>query len=146
MDPLAIAVSIGMTIHVTNRSAISIRVRIAIGLVGMAVCISIRMTVRGLLWDHKANKRFLKDLIGSLGVCVGSFILQNGGDVLASIFKNQFGATGMAVEEVGDIVDIAANGNKAGLGRIMRLDIGAREGRKDSRRHVCWLSRVVTLN
>lgn len=140
MNPLAVGVAVGSTIGMGI--AIAIRMRITIDSicvsVRVSICmsISVRLSIRSFLGNHKTNERFLEDFVGSLGVSVGNFVLQNGCNVFASVFEDQFGAARVTVEKIGNIVDIVANSDKAVAGRSVQRDVVARKGRENSRRHL----------
>lgn len=84
---------------------------------------------------YETNEGVFEHLVGSLGVVVGVGVLEDRCDVLPGPVKDEVGAAGVGVEEVCDVVDIVANGDIAGLGRAVRLDVGARQNRERTRRH-----------
>lgn len=55
---------------------------------------------------------------------MGVLVLQDGGDVLAGPVQHQVLAARVRVQEVGHVVDVGAHGDVAGLGRVVRLDLG----------------------
>src|SRR6185437_3634962 len=62
-------------------------------------------------------------------------VLENFGNVLASIVEDQIGAAGVRVEKVGDIVDFVTDNDVAVCLRVMRFDLSTGEGRENSGRH-----------
>jgi hypothetical protein len=68
-------------------------------------------------------------------MCVRDLVLQNGFYVLASVFQDELGTTGMALKEVGDIVDLGANGDIARLFVVVLAHLGGRNRRKGATGH-----------
>jgi hypothetical protein len=78
--------------------------------------------------SSEANQAFVQYLIRRVGVLVGDFVLEDIRNVFATVLEDEFAATWVAIEEVGNIVDLCADGNVAGLVGIVRLHVGGGDG------------------
>ncbi len=84
---------------------------------------------------QETDQRVVEDLIGSLAVGVGVLVLEDIGDILASVVEDELCAAGVGIEEIGHVVDVGTYSDVAGLSSLVRLDLGDREGREVSARH-----------
>lgn len=112
---------------------------IAVGLLGSSVAIAVGLAISicsdGLFGDDEPDDRVVQDIICGFGVTVGCRVLQNVFDIATGVVVDEVGATGVVLGEVGDIEDLGADGDVAGLLGVVRLDLSASEGWQRSGRH-----------
>jgi hypothetical protein len=69
-------------------------------------------------------------------MCVRIRIFEDLFNIAAGIFENVFGTARMVLNEIGDIVDLVANGDIARVPRIVLFDLSTGEGWKRTSRHL----------
>lgn len=77
--------------------------------------ILVRYSVRRLLVNDESNEAIIQNIIGSLGMSMRGRVLQNVLDVFAAVLENEVAATRVVIDEIGNIVNLCADGNVAGL-------------------------------
>ena len=124
---LVVGVEVGVAAQVLGarhaRPRVHVLVHLAVDL-GVADGLLDAAVELELVGHEEADERVVQHLVGRLGVGVRVLVLQDGGDVLAGPVQHQVLAARVRVQEVGHVVDVGAHGDVAGLGRVVRLDLG----------------------
>lgn len=77
---------------------------------------------------NEANVIVVKYFPSRFRVCVGHFIVHNVLDVLSAILEDEVSSAGVVFNERCDVVDFCSHGDIAGLGCVVRGDVGLRKG------------------
>lgn len=77
--------------------------------------ILVRCSVRRLLVNDEANEAVIQDIVGSLRMSMRGRVFQNVLDVFATVLEDKVTATRVVIDEIGNIVNLGADGNIAGL-------------------------------
>jgi len=85
------------------------------------------VSIHCLFRDEKSDNVLIKNLVGRVGVCMGIRIFEDLFDIAAGVFENIFGTARVILNEIGDIVDLVADGDVARVTRVMRFDLSASE-------------------
>lgn len=85
------------------------------------------MSIYSLFRDEKSNKVLVENLVGRVRVCMRIRIFKDLFDIATGVFENIFGTARMILNKIGDIVDLVADGDIAGVTRVMRFDLSASE-------------------